>query len=148
MGRARSTMAVALVACAIGAATVIAVGGAGCSSPGPNPPNMADCNLPGCLQAFPPDTAQLAQGSTPPGEDAGVVDAQVVIADGSGIPSAGPGPGIVGSTSQNIDNTNELGPVCPVTAPSNGAPCAPAVNTIACIYSIETCFCTTDWICF
>ena len=144
-------MAVALVACAIGAASVIAVGGAGCSSPGPNPPNMADCHLPGCLQPFPPDTSQLAQGSTPPSEDAGVVgvvDAEVVIADGSGIPGAGPGPGIVGNTNIGVTTTNELGPVCPITAPTNGAPCAPAVNTIACIYSIETCFCTTDWICF
>jgi len=126
----------------------IAAMGAGCSSPGPNPPNMQDCIAAQCLQPFPPDTSLLAQGSTPPNEDAGVVDAEVVVADGSGIPGAGPGPGIVGTTSVGVTTTNELGPVCPVTAPTNGAPCAPAVNTIACIYSIETCFCTTDWICF
>jgi hypothetical protein len=146
--RRRTTLA--LLAAIAGGAWVIAALDAGCSSPGPNPPNLQDCTLPGCLQiGGPPPTSFLAQGSTPPTEDAGIVDAEVIAADGSGIPAAGPGPGIVGSgTSVGANTTNELGPVCPITAPANGAPCAPIVNTIACIYSIETCFCTTDWICF
>jgi hypothetical protein len=77
------------------------------------------------------------------------VDAEVIPADGAGIPVSGAGPGITGLTNPvGVNPTELLGPVCPITAPSNGAPCAPAVNTIACIYSIETCFCTTDWICF
>src|SRR6478609_3080845 len=109
MGRVRPTTAIALAACVMGAASLIAGAGAGCSSPGANPPNMQDCTAPACLQPFPPDTAVLAQGSTPPTEDAGVVDAEVVVADGSGIPSAGPGPGIIGSTNVGVTNTNELG---------------------------------------
>jgi hypothetical protein len=97
----------------------------------------------------PPNTAPIAQGSVPNTQDAGIVDAEVVPLDGSGVPTSGPGPGIAGSTTTvGVNTTNELGPVCPITAPTNGAPCAPAVNTIACIYSIETCFCTTDWTCF
>jgi hypothetical protein len=143
--RPRTTFA--LVTCAVTGAWAIAATTAGCSGES-NPPNLQDCVLPACMQIRVPQPSPLAQGSTPPGEDAGVADAEVIVADGSGIPAAGPGPGIVGSTNVGVNNTNELGPVCPITAPTNGAPCAPAVNTIACMYSIETCFCTTDWICF
>jgi hypothetical protein len=150
MGAPRPPTTLALIACAAAGAWCIAVMGAGCSSPDQNPPNQQDCTLPACMHVGLPQTSPLAQNTIQPGaEDAGVVDAQVVVLDGSGIPAAGPGPGIVGSgTTIGATNTNELGPVCPFTAPTNGAPCAPAVNTIACIYSIETCFCTTDWICF
>src|SRR4051794_28779605 len=102
MGRVRPTTAIALVACVMGAASLIAATGAGCSSPGAKPPNLQDCTAAACLQPFPPNTSVLAQGSTPPIEDAGglgvvgVLDAGVVTADGSNIPPAGPGPGIVG----------------------------------------------------
>jgi hypothetical protein len=153
MGGVRPGTTLALLACALGAAWGIATLGAGCSSPEPNPPLQQDCAEPGCLSPKfnpgPPQSAFIAQGSTPPEQDAGVADAEVVTADGAGVPSAGPGPGIVGNeTAVGTGNTNELGPVCPLTAPTNGAPCAPAVNTIACIYSVETCFCTTSWVCF
>src|SRR5260221_3658812 len=134
MGGARPRTTFALVSCAVGGAWVIAATGAGCSSPGPNPPNLQDCTFPGCVQIGRPQPSPLARGSTPPTEDAGVVDAEVIAAEGSRIPAAGPAPGIAGSgTTLGANTTNELGPVCPVTAPSNGAPCAPAVNTIACI---------------
>ena len=149
MGRARPRTTLLLVACALGAAWAIAAAGTGCSSPDQNPPNLQDCRLSACLASPVPTASPFLGGSTPSTEDAGVVDAEVVVLDGSGIPASGPGPGIAGSTTTvGVNTTNELGPVCPITAPSNGAPCAPAVNQIACIYSIETCFCTTDWICF
>jgi hypothetical protein len=148
MGGARPGTTLALVACAAAVAWAMATTGAGCSGES-NPPLLQDCAVPACRQIGPPPTSPIVQSSTPPIEDAGIVDAAVVVQEGSGIPAAGPGPGIVGSgTSVGANTTNELGPVCPNTAPANGAPCAPAVNTIACIYSIETCFCTTDWICF
>jgi hypothetical protein len=153
MGHARRRRIVAVVAGAVGTACALAALGVGCSDNGTDnlPASAPDCNLALCLQKQGQPTPVPAVQGSGQVTDAGLslVDAEVVPADGSGIPSAGPGPGISGTTtSEGVGNTTELGPVCPVTAPTNGAPCSPVVNTIACVYSIETCFCTTDWICF
>jgi len=61
------------------------------------------------------------------------------------FPSPDPGPGIVGSTQIGTDNTNELGPVCPVTAPTNGAPSHPPSKHMRLYLLDRDLLCTTDW---
>jgi len=114
--------------------------------PRANPPNQQDCTLSACLQPGPPPTTIVGQDRCRPSR---TPESSTSECRASGHP--------VRRTwardrrlDADRDGQHETSSVrlCPVTAPTNGAPCAPAVNTIACIYSIETCFCTTDWICF
>jgi hypothetical protein len=72
---------------------------------------------------------------------------------GGSIPEAGPGPGIAPGTGSGTRGSgpggpNEIGPVCPGTAPTNGAPCDAIVNSGPCTYARLTCFCAGTWLCF
>ena len=112
---------------------------------------LADCldpNACGPGIAVPAPTGR----NLPPVEvDAGV---DIVIVDGGfpqgTIPEAGAGPGISGITGAGTPpgSAGELGPVCPATAPTNGAPCDTIANSVACAYGRVTCFCVGSWTCF
>ena len=116
-------------------------------------PLLSDCLDPSCSQPTPASPSPSARNRPPGPVDAGVP----IVADGGigqeTLPEAGPGPGvgpsIGGSGTRGIgpDNSNELGPVCPALAPTNGAPCDPTANILPCSYARLTCSCVTSWLC-
>jgi hypothetical protein len=123
-----------------------------CSSES-RPALLGDCLEPQCRGVNVPSPSPVAINQPPTGRDAGVgvviPDAGVAIAT---FPETGPGPGIGPSTGAATRGTGpgsatEPIPVCPATAPTNGAPCDPIANSIGCDYARVTCFCTLNWLC-
>jgi hypothetical protein len=114
-------------------------------------PQLADCldvHLCGPGVTVPaPLGSNSSQADAGPGADAGVLEGGI---QQQAIPEAGPGPGISGITGAATPpgSSGELGPVCPVSQPTNGAPCDPVVNSVPCAYSVVTCSCVQTWVCF
>ena len=133
-------------------AAFVLLGWFACSADIEQAPQLAECHDaktcgPGLSMSSPLARNDFNQPEAGAGADAGVFDVGI---QQETIPEAGPGPGISGITgaSTPVGSSGELGPICPATQPTNGAPCDPIANSVPCAYGRVTCSCVGTWTCF